>query len=660
MTLNEGMNFWKPADIKKMYLRIFGLCLILSVLYGCHPKNISGRKDSASEEYSGLKSGLVKGWNTWDTRSVLSYVKLPEGFSVNLKLYDKTTNQTLENALIGRKEEGAEKIKPGLHSYDGSYTELEIEWRGRRIIIRSVSEGDDFGLLITPAKSDRDMELWISPEILWGKPGKSVISQSGICFNNGSENISFTINGQHEVADSLIRCPLTGTILVSSWSDKTVADIEWLMKNKQDDIIAESAKYKSDSLLYGAMQSVLSWNVIYEPEKDRVIVPVSRLWNCGWGGWVLFDWDTYFSAMMLSLDHKNLAYANAIAVTRGVAPKGFIPNFSSGIGTSEDRSQPPVGSLVVKEIFKKYREEWFLREVYDDLLSWNRWWDKNRNIDGYLCWGSDVYETDSKNASLLRTVGEKQAAMYESGLDNSPMYYDAAFDSVAHRLMLADVGLMSLYISDCLNLAEIAAVIGKPADEKELLHRGEAYRNKLESLWDDKFGLYLNKDLVTGKFSYVLSPTLFYPLIAKVPTQAKARRMIDGHFFNPSEFWGEWIIPSISRNNAYFKRQDYWRGRIWAPMNYLVYLGLRNYNLPDAQKALAEKSAKLLLQSWTGERHVYENYNTIHGTGNDRLNSDGFYHWGALLGYISLIEDGYVLPPETNLTVELKRKYPNF
>ena len=38
------------------------------------------------------------------------------------------------------------------------------------------------------------------------------------------------------------------------------------------------------------------------------------------------------------------------------------------------------------------------------------------------------------------------------------------------------------------------------------------------------------------------------------------------------------------------------------------------------------------------------------GEGNDVRNSDNFYHWGGLLGFIWLIEHGYVLPPEEPLT----------
>jgi len=618
--------------------------LLIFEFSACNNKDISGEKDADSKADSDLNERLATGWNTWNTRSVLSHVLLPESFAINLKLCDNATNEILEEALIGRKGDGVEKVKPGPHSYDGSYSELEIEWKNRKMKVQALSEGENISIVISPFGQIDDMDLLIKPEILWGMPGKISFNESGVCFKNDSVNIPFSVRSAKNSTDSVILCPLKSKIFITTRSEKTIANIESKIEKARANYQENKAKYQSDSLLYEAMQSVLAWNVIYEPNNERVIVPVSRLWNCGWGGWVLFDWDTYFASYMLAFDNKDLACANAIAITKEITKNGFVPNFSSGNGKSDDRSQPQVGSLMIKEIYKKYQEKWFLREVFDELLSWNRWWETNLDVDGYLCWGSDGYDTTSKNTDLVNHVGRKQAAMWESGLDNSPMYYEASFDTTTHKLMLADVGLMSLYISDCQCLAEIAAVLGKTEAEKELIRRGDKYKMKLETLWNDKLGLYLNKDLVSVEFSCRLSPTLFYPLIAKVRDERQARRMIDEHFFNPKEFWGEWIMPSISRNDEYFGRQDYWRGRIWAPMNFLVYLGLRNYDLPDARKALVEKSAKLLLQTWTSENHVYENYNAILGIGDDPRNCDKFYHWGALLGYISLIEDGYVLP----------------
>jgi hypothetical protein len=50
-----------------------------------------------------------------------------------------------------------------------------------------------------------------------------------------------------------------------------------------------------------------------------------------------------------------------------------------------------------------------------------------------------------------------------------------------------------------------------------------------------------------------------------------------------------------------------------------------------------------------GEGHVYENYNAVSGAGDDVMNADKFYHWGALLGFISFIENGFVTAPDQPL-----------
>ena len=118
--------------------------------------------------------------------------------------------------------------------------------------------------------------------------------------------------------------------------------------------------------------------------------------------------------------------------------------------------------------------------------------------------------------------------------------------------------------------------------------------------------------------------------------------MMKEHLFNPEEFWGEYVIPSVPRNDPAFKNNDYWRGRIWAPLNFLVYMGLRNYDLSKECRQLSDKSEKLLLKSWLKDGYVFENYNATTGEGDDSVRSDKFYHWGALLGYITLIENGVV------------------
>ena len=337
-----------------------------------------------------------------------------------------------------------------------------------------------------------------------------------------------------------------------------------------------------------AIQTILGWDTIYEPEGRRVISPVSRVWSVGWGGYVIFDWDTFFAATMASIGDRDLAYADAIETLRGETAQGFVPNYArSGDWKSSDRSEPPVGAITVLGIYNQFHDTWFLREAFTPLLRWNRWWAAQRDVQGYLAWGSDGKNSPENLDDSSR--GTRGGAILESGLDNSPMYDSTTYNETTHKLEYADVGLMSMYIADCDALATIADALGEAAAAKELRERATRYRAKLATLWNAEAGIFLNKDLHTGQFNTRLSPTNFYPLLAKAATPQQADEMIQKHLLNPEEFWGQWVIPSISRNDPAFKDQNYWRGRIWGPMNYLVYLGLRNYDNPDVTRQFATK-----------------------------------------------------------------------
>ena len=597
-----------------------------------------------------LNNRLIKGWNTWNTRSVLSHVLLPECFAINLSLKDQS-GEILKEALIGRDHyDSKENVIAGPHTYDGSYTDLEVGWHNIQLRIQSATVNDELYLLVSPVKASQRDSILITPQMLWDRNGKIEIHKNLLIGETPRKTIKVFVNGNKSaITSSSIKLPLDKKIAISSGTSKSLKVIESTIQKAKAKFESEQSEYAKSSDTYEAMQTVLAWTTIYDPNNNRVINPVSRTFS---PDWVLFGWDTYFAAYMLSVNNKDLAYANAIAITKEINSRGFVPNNSEATQKSEDRTEPQVGSIVVREIYRKYEEKWFLHEVYNELLSWNRWRATNRDIDGYLVHGTDPYDYgDNKNQSALLS-GTTQAAKWESGMDNSPMWDEAVFDSISHRMLLADVGLMSLFIADCRSLSEIATILGKPVDAKELTERAEKYSKKLSTLWDDQFGLYLNKDLVTGKFSHRLSPTLFYPLLAKVPNQYQASRMIKDHFYNADEFWGEYIIPSIARNDIGYKDNHYWRGRIWAPLNFLVYLGIRNYDLPDAQKDMVKKSKNLLLKTWIAERHVCENYNADTGQGGEADTwSDAFYHWGALLGFIDIIDQGYMPRPELNMPV---------
>lgn len=611
------------------------------------------------EKYRALQAALASGWNTWNPTSVMSHVLLPEG--LNLQICVKNTfitqNQYLKDAYISCKVDNPEKITPGLHAYDGSYTELLVEFEGSKFTVESATDGDDLLLKITTIELPwKTPHLVLECGMLWNKQGQCqtendrifVILPSGKSFI--VQSTAPVIVDYLPTASAYLSVELGGNIGFYTGKNRSIDEISAVITKNRVKLQNRIESFGANADSYNAMQSVVAWNVIYEPFKDRAIFPVSRNWCNFFGGpFVLFDWDTYFGAFMASLDSKELAYANAVEITKHITPNGFIPNYVGAYGLgSVDRSQPPVGSLVFRELYKKFNETWILEYVFDDLLRWNRWWNTNRNTNGLLCWGSDDLPKPNNG-----DCNNWQAAAYETGLDNSPMYDGIPFNTKTHKMELADVGLMGMYVMDCEALSEIATIIGRTEQANELKSREELFRHNLHELWSEEEGIYLNKRTDTGRFSRRLSPTLFYAMLAKTPTQAQAERMINEHFMNPEEFMGDYILPSIAKNDESYKEQGYWRGRIWGPMNFLVYLGLKNYNLPQATKILVDKSNQLLLKTWHKNRMVHENYNGITGCGVElgepAIISDSYYHWGALLGFMSLIEDGHVHPTHKSI-----------
>jgi len=609
------------------------------------------------QKYAAIQNSLKNGWGTFNHKSVLSHVLLPNGLALNIgfKLHSNSADNYLKEAFISSRNTRPEKIIPGFHALDAGYTELNLEWQGIHCKIESaVNESNDLFLLITPfAVPSETPSVVLETGILWNQSGE---------INGRPQHIIVKTNGKLVTVSSIgtradeylantspyLSVKFNKPVAFYTGKPQTIEQVKNIIAKKRNALVEQSKRYGNFAETFNAINNVIGWNIIYDASKSRVIFPVSRVWNDNFGGQsVLFDWDTYFGAYMVSMTSKQLAYANAVEITKSITPGGFVPNFSGSYNNASfDRSQPPVGSFVFKELYRKYKEKWLLEYVFDDLLKWNRWWPDNRNDNGYLCWGSNKVLPPYKGDFAANSW---QGAAYESGLDNSPMYDSVPFNKDKNMLALADVGLMSMYIMDCESLAEIAVVLNKQTIANELKDRATKYRLKLNTLWNNDAGMYYNKRMDSGVFSYKISPTNFYALLAQAPTQAQSTAMMEKHLLNPDEFNTEWMMPSISKKDAAYKDQEYWRGRIWGPMNFLVYLGLLNYDLPAARKILAEKSDKLLMDNVKINGWVFENYNGITGNVTNqeegRKYGDNYYHWGALLGFIALIENGFVVNP---------------
>jgi neutral trehalase len=326
--------------------------------------------------------------------------------------------------------------------------------------------------------------------------------------------------------------------------------------------------------------------------------------------------------------------------------ESFVSNVVQGTGRRAlDRSQPPVAGLCVLGLYRQAPDRAALEAVWPALLAWNRWWDRaRRNTNGSLSLGSQPFAPRIGDPAEFVQPNTAAGAALEA-LDNSPMYDQAPFDPKTHLMLIEDVGLNSLYVTDCTALAELARILGRTDDARELDERAAHYGAKLQALWVNEQGIYLNRRLDNREWSRRHSPTSFYPLLAGVPTAAQADRLVREHLLNPEEYAGEWMIPAAPRNDPSFSEQLYMRGRIWPPLNLLVYLGLQRYGETTARAQVLEKSLALLVNNWRAHGVVAENFSALDGSGGIGAHTHPLLTWGGMPALMGLIETGKVAHP---------------
>ena len=603
-----------------------------------------------------LYDKLARGWNTWDVNSVAAHVHLPAKLRLNVAFVVPHMSGYSGDSLWANVESFGE------HAICGSYTEIDLRYLGGVYKVETTSQGRELLIKITPLKARYNCYVCLEISGIWGS--QLAIEQSGDRVAARCEESVFDI-------DSL------NPQIITSWDPATAihltcsaADIAYFRVNSDrssdeiDQTIAGAREKWLDETVTAdgalgegltAMRRSLLWNMVYDTRHGRVITPVSRNWCTGrgegFGDYVLFGWDTFFAALQFGLIDKDLAYSTFFTILEEITPEGMIPNFGAANGRSRDRSEPQVGSLCAWKLYLQFSERWFIEECFDRLLSWNRWRFRERdgNGDGLLELASTPWpvEFDEEVWGRAGYLGlhQKLAAQFESGLDNSTMWDRAVFNEEKHCLELSYVGLNAEMVVDCECLEKMAALLGKETERVELAARRLKLSELInEQLWDEKIGCYLNKHW-SGGFDPCLALTHFYPITAGIVPPDRLARLLNEHLLNEDEFWGPYVIPNVSRSDPSFVEQEYWRGRIWAPTNFLVGEGLARIGRHDIGDELAAKGLALFVKCWREKGVVGENYNAVTGEAAENGKaSDRFYHWGALLVYMAVARGIYFDP----------------
>jgi putative isomerase len=598
-----------------------------------------------------LQRRLAVGWNTWNTHSLTSHVLLPERLEVNVGFIDEYNSNYVTDFS------GRHGPQYGEHGVRGETTDITLSVHDKPFRVETAAEGRELLIKITPSDAMMGTETFsVTAGAIWGgevdvvKRGDTLVATCGESRLVLEALTATRAPSWDPTRGAHLSFAADAPVYLRLGSDRTREEIDAALVEARarflDGVIGSEGELEEG---LAALRRVLLWNTVFDPQSGQVITPVNRSWTrpgSHFGHYVLFGWDTFFGALMLGMIDRDLAYANVLAMLERATPNGMVPNWGGGGGhVSMDRSEPQVGSWCVYKLYLQHGDEWFLEACYDRLLAWNEWRfrERDKNGDGLMELGS--VRPDPLPPGVTARFAADQArsklktrVMWESGLDNSPMWDRAECDPATGAMKLEYAGLNGLMLADCRVLATIATVLGEHEDARAITARADALAARIDAaLWSEERGTYLNRTW-DGAFDPTLSLTHFYPLLGGDAAPERVERLIEGYLLDPDEFWTTYVVPTVPRSEPAFEQQAYWRGRVWGPTNFLISEACRRNGRDDVAARIAARSLDLLLVAWRERGAVCENFNAVEGKGRGDNRNDPFYTWGGLMAYLCVQE----------------------
>ena len=326
-----------------------------------------------------------------------------------------------------------------------------------------------------------------------------------------------------------------------------------------------------------------------------------------------YDWDLYFENLYLSYYGVwPLCFTNLKEFLNREQPDGYV---NRSLIKQRDRQQfkPFLAQLVVLGAKQNHDDyEWLRGNYYDRLKKYvDKWFSYDSDKNGLPVWNSaDAAGTDNQWSR-----GGALGAFEIEGVD-----------------------LASYLIRELRAMAVIATHLGLKTEAAAFSKRGDEVAKLINAnLWDEKEGMYFDRNEKTGKLVNVKSATSFGPLFAGAATAERAKRMIHEHLLNPDEFWLTYPVASYAKTEPdYYQGSHHecnWRGPTWAPTNYMIFQGLQDYGYHAEARELARRLFDMAVMKNPVLREYY-NAETGDGLGQTHF-------WGFTALYYGMLLESY-------------------
>jgi glycogen debranching enzyme len=301
----------------------------------------------------------------------------------------------------------------------------------------------------------------------------------------------------------------------------------------------------------------------------------------------LWLWDNAMHSLAFRHIDPDLARNQIRAMLAHQLPNGMLPDavYDEGVVATIDHpiigevTKPPILAWAALKLHEMDPDLKFLDEIYMPLVRLNSWWFTMNDDDGD---GLSQYNHP-----------------YSSGLDDSPLWDEG---------MPVESPDLNTYL--CIQMGSLAVIseyLGLEMESQMWRRRAASIVNRMiQDFWDEQAGLFWA--LKDGQPIRVVTPFNLFPLwTGQLPEHIK-RRLIE-HLTNPEEFWGDFVIPTVARNDPKYDPCCMWRGPVWANINYFFIEALEQVHEFDLARELRRKTLDLIMQHNT----IYEYYNSESG-----------------------------------------------